>query len=250
MTSTPPRPDARWERPYWHPSGEQAVLLYFVFGTFPEDVAVPLPEGIKVTRYAHAALRTWDGYPLAGSLGDVFAADAPQTLQAARQTPHVLRIAGTVDDPSDLDYLRTTLHSIVNLFGAGAVAVADPQVSGLYDRGTWIRGVASGNTTTLRQHFLVLSESDPGDPACRWVHTRGLRKFARPDISLTRVPASAVDNAGALCQQLADMQALGGQFTEGQPLPVDKIGVFQAHPGGSHDDPRFNNTHVELRWPD
>ncbi len=250
MIPPPPRPDAHWERPYWHASGEDAILLYFVFGRFPAGTQATLPDGLALKHYEHAALRQWEGYPLAGSLGEVYAADAPDALEAARAAPHVLRIAGSVRDPSDLDYLRTTLRGIAKLFEAGAVAVADPQVAGLFDRTGWIRGVASGNDTTLRQHFLVLCNDDPDDPRRKWVHTRGLRKFGRPDISLTRVPENETDNAGALCQQLADMQALGGMFAEGQQLPVDGIGVFHAVPGGSRDDPRFFNTHVELRWPD
>lgn len=249
MIPPPPRPDARWERPYWHASDEKATLLYFVFGRFADDVSAPLPEGIELTRYAHTSLANWEGYPLAGALGEVFAADAPQTLEAARKTPDVLRIAGTLHDPSDLDYLRGTLRTIVKLFDAGAVAVVDPQVSGLFDRATWIRGVASGNDTTLRQHFLVVRDADPEAPEYQWVRTRGMRKFARPDISLTRVPEDEVNRAGALCQQLADMLALGGHFAEDQLFPVDNIGVFRAHLGGTPDDPHFFNTHVELRWP-
>ncbi len=250
MITPPPRPEARWKRPYWHASDEQATLLYFVFGRFHGDAATPvLPDGIRSTRHAHAALRDWDGYPLAGSLGEVLAADAPHAFEAARDTPDVLRIAGTLRDPASLDYLRDTLEAIARSFDAGAVAVVDPQVSGLYDRAAFMHRLATGNGSSLRQHFLVLCDADPDDPDRQWVHTRGLRKFARPDISLTRVPAGETDRAGALCRQLADMQALGGRFAEGQPLPVDEVGVFRAHHAGSPGDPRFFNTHVELRWP-
>ncbi len=251
MIPPPPRPDAHWERPYWHASGEDAELLYFVFGRFPGTLDIGLPDSITATRYAHDTLRQWEGYPLAdATLGKQFAADTPDTLASARATEHVLRVAGRVADPSDLDYLRNTLRAIVRLFDVGAVAVADPLVTGLFSRDRWIRDVASGNDHTLRQHFLVLSDADPDDPARRWVHTRGLRKFARPDISLTGVPVDAVGQAGALCQQLADMQALGGMFGDGQQLPVDGVGIFEARPGGSRDDPRFHNTHVAMRWPD
>ena len=249
MVTPPPHPEVRWKRPFWHASDEQAVLLYFVFGQFGDAPALELPAGIELSRHPHASLKDWKGYPLAGSLREVFADEAPDTLRAARKTPDVLRIAGTLPDPANLDYLRETLEAVTRLFDAGAVAVVDPQVSGLYDRATWTRRIASGNDSTLRQHFLVLRDADPDAPERHWVHTRGLRKFARPDISITRVPGTEADRAGALCQQLADMLALGGHFAEGQTLPVDGVGMFRAHPGGSSDDPRFFNTHVELRWP-
>lgn len=250
MIPPPPRPEAHWPRPLWHASGEDAELLYFVFGRFPADLDIGLPTGITATRYAHADLRQWEGYPLTGALGHTFTDEAPDTLASARATEHVLRIAGRVADPSDLDYLRHTLRAIVRLFDTGAVAVVDPQVSGLFGRSRWIRDVASGNERTLRQHFLVLCEGDPDAPGRKWVHTRGLRKFARPDISLTGVPENEANRAGVLCQQLADMQALGGMFSDGQPLPVDDVGVFLVRPGGTRDDPRFHNTHVAMHWPD
>ncbi|HET7267310.1 MAG TPA: hypothetical protein VFJ15_04315 [Oleiagrimonas sp.] len=255
MTATPAAGNGHWARPYWHASGEDAMLLFFVFGRFSGDTneignALKLPDGIQLTRYAHATLRNWEGYPLTGALGDVFQAEVPQTLTAARNTPDVLRLAGEIRDPSDLDYLRDTLNALTRLFEAGGVAVVDPQTSGLLDRDTWHRRFLAGTATTMRQHVLVLCDADPDDASSQWIHTRGMRKFARPDISLTRVPGSDINQAGALCEQLVDMLALGGQFADGQSLPVDGLaGPLVAQPGGHKDDPRFYNTHVELRWP-
>ncbi|HEX7341956.1 MAG TPA: hypothetical protein VF269_06745 [Rhodanobacteraceae bacterium] len=255
MTAAGTRDTEHWARPYWHASGEDAQLLWFVFGHFAGSsadiaTALHLPAGIELTRHAHASLKHWAGYPLAGSLGDVFADEAPQTLAAARKTPDVLRIGGSVRDPSDLDYLRDTLLAVTRLLDAGGAAVVDPQISGLFDRTSWRHRFLGGAAPSLRQHVLVLCDADPDDPARHWVHTRGMRKFARPDISLTGVPADATNHAGALCMQLVDMLALGGHFDDGQVLPVDGLpGPLIARPGGHMDDPRFYNTHVELRWP-
>src|SRR5699024_511116 len=138
--------------------------------------ALDLPAGIKLTRYAHATLKNWDGYPLAGSLGEVFQSDAPHTLSAARDTPEVLRLSGSVGDPSDLDYLRDTLNAITRLLDAGGVPAVDPQTSDLFDRNTWRSRYLSGTTSTLRQHVLVLCDADPDDDQSQWIHTRGMRK--------------------------------------------------------------------------
>ncbi|HET7664236.1 MAG TPA: hypothetical protein VFK31_11410 [Rhodanobacteraceae bacterium] len=255
MMSPPSRPDERWQRPYWHASGENAMLLFFVFGDFGGDrqplaELLALPSDIKLKRYAHAALKSWDGYPLAGSLGEVFEDEAPQTLVTAREAPEVLRMAGTVNDPSDLHYLRDTLNAITRLLDAGGAAAVDPQAAGLFDRRAWRQRFLGGAGDSLRQHVLVLCDDDSEDARFRWIHTRGMRKFARRDLSLVRVPAAEVNRAGALCQQLVDMLALGGLFAEGQQLPVDGLpGPLTAHLAGDADDPRFYNTHVELRWP-
>ncbi len=252
MTAPANRSDNDWARPYWHASGEDASVLFFVFGRFGPDVSdvtAGLPEGIGLTRHDHAALKAWDGYPLGGSLGEVFALEDPQTLEAARSTPEVLRLGGQVHDPSNLNYLRDTLEAVTRGFDAGGVAAVDPLTATLFSRGNWRRRFLGGGTTSLRQHILVLCDEDPDAPGHHWVHTRGMRKFARPDLSLTRVPAADADRAGALCEQLVDMLALGGHFADGQQLPVDGIGLFEARPGGDAADPRFFNTHVQLRWP-
>lgn len=255
MNASDTRDTGHWARPYWQASDEDATLLFFVFGRFSGDTteiaaALNLPASIHLTRYAHTTLKNWEGYPLGGALGDVFAADAPQALATARATPDVLRLAGDVRDPSELDYLRDTLNAITRLFDAGAVAAVDPQTSSLLDHDAWHRCHLGGDSTTMRQHVLIMCDPDPDDSARQWIHTRGMRKFARPDLSLTGVPGSDIDQAGALCEQLVDMLALGGRFADGQALPVEGlIGPLVARRGGSHDDPRFYNTHIELHWP-
>ncbi len=255
MTRPPSRDDNHWARPHWHASDEDARLLFFVFGDFAAGgdaltTSLQLPAGIKLTRYEHAALKSWEGYPLTGSLGAVFEDDAPQALAVARRTPDVLRLGGSVHDPANLDYLRDTLGAVTRLLDEGGVAVVDPQTSGLFDRAAWHRHFADAAGDTWRQHVLVLCDADPEAPAYQWIHTRGMRKFARPDLSLTRVPPAEANRAGALCVQLVDMLALGGHFADGQPLTVDGLPApLVARPGGDPDDPRFYNTHIELAWP-
>jgi hypothetical protein len=77
-----------------------------------------------------------------------------------------------------------------------------------------------------------------------------MRKFGRPDISLRNVPERETDRAGALCQRLMELEALGARFANGQALEVDgMIGGLIAEVGGAFDDPQFNNTYVEFHWP-
>lgn len=255
MTMPTDAAGGHWARPYWHASGEDARLLYFVFGAFAGDAcALPavqrLPPGIACTGYRHAALRQWEGYPLAGSLGAVFEDEVPRALAAAREAPDVLRLAGSVPDPANLDYLRDTLHVVTDLMDAGGVAVVDPQTSDLFDHDAWRRRFGAAHADTLRQHVLVLCDGDPDDAARQWVHTRGMRKFARPDLGITGVPPGEADRAGALCVQLVDMLARGGHIADGQVLGVDGLPApLVARLHNDAGNPRFYNTHVALAWP-
>lgn len=56
---------------------------------------------------------------------------------------------------------------------------------------------------------------------------------------------------GAQCEKLVELESLGVHFEANKPRQVSSLadGLI-AQPGGSRDDPRFNNTQVEFRWPD
>lgn len=253
MTSPVSASNQDWPRPYWHASGENASLLYFVFGNFddlPAELTARLPAGIELSRHDHAALKSWEGYPLAGSLGDLFAEEAAATLAVAREARDVLRVGGEVSDPTTLNYLRDTLETITGLLENGGLAVVDPLTSSLVPPATWRRHFLGSAGNSPREHVLVLCDHDPADEGRQWVHTRGMRKFARPDLSLTNVPASETNRAGALCEQLLDMLALGGHLAAGQQLPVDGIGTFNVTRDDNAADPAFFNTHVGLQWPE
>lgn len=245
-----------WQRPHWHASDEEAVLQFYVFGKF-EPVRVPadgygspgLPRGIDLASHHHAALRQWEGYPLKGALGRMFREDAPEAYKRALDAPEVLVVRGTLPDSADTGYLRDTLGVIAGLLDIGGVAVLDPQILGLFDAGTWRRRYLVKDGAPIRHHLLILCD-DEDAPGRHWIHTRGLRKFGRPDISLRHVPAGEVDRAGALCQQLAELQALGARFTDGQALEGEGIPAgLVAALGGGMDDPAFSNTRVEFDWP-
>jgi hypothetical protein len=247
-----------WPRPYWQPSGEEALLQFYVFGKFAADLAIPaarydsngLPEGVELQRFQNAVLRRWEGYPLAGALGDLLKEDAPAIHEQARIAPEVLVVRGRVPDGDSLDYLRDTLGVLAGLLDVGGTVVLDPQILTLFDAEGWRRRYLVGGGAPPRHHVLILRHAEDAAGRSR-VRTRGMRKFARPDIDLRNVPDRDVDRAGALCERLVELQALGAGFVAGQPLEVEGLpGELAAQPGGSLDDPQFNNTHVAFRWPD
>ncbi|HET7359831.1 MAG TPA: hypothetical protein VFJ04_06755 [Rhodanobacteraceae bacterium] len=257
MTSENSAATPDWPRPYWTPGDEEpAILLFFVFGEFPAEIRIPastygsrgLPDGVELFRYPHATLKTWEGYPLAGALGDVLREDSAETFAAAAAAPEVLAVRGRVVDQPSLDYLRDTLGVLAGLLDLGGVAVVDPQILSLFDDAGWRRRFLVKGGAPPRNHTLILcTDADDGSS---WVRTRGMRKFARPDISIRGVPRAQSGRAGALCEHLVELQALGAHLADGQVLEVeglpDGLGVTR---GGSFDDPLFNNTHVAVRWP-
>ncbi|MGC1549765.1 MAG: hypothetical protein WA777_14675 [Rhodanobacter sp.] len=246
-----------WQRPHWQASDEEIRLQFYVFGKF-EPVRVPsagygsdgLPAGIEVTSHHHAALRQWEGYPLKGSMGRMFKDDAPEAYKLAVDAPEVLVVRGTIKDSAETGYLRDTFGVLAGLLDIGGVAILDPQILTLLDAPMWRRQYLVREGAPIRNHLLILRDAEQ-DAGRNWIHTRGMRKFGRPDVSITHVPDRDVDRAGMLCERLIELQALGAHFRDGQQLDAEGVlGGLTAKLGGGYDDPEFNNTSVTFRWPD
>jgi hypothetical protein len=244
-----------WQRPHWQASDEEIILHFYVFGDFTPS-RVPsepygsdgLPEGMEASNYHNHVLREWEGYPLKGALGEMFKDHSQDAFEAATKAPQVMVIRGRFKDSPDTGYMRDTLGVLAGLLDIGGVAIVDPQILSLFSAEDWRRRYLVKDGAPLRDHMLILRDRE--DDGRMWIHSRGLRKFGRPDISVRNVPDERADHAGALCQRLAELQMLGAHFADGQALDVDGIfGGLTAELGGGYDDPHFNNTFVEFHWP-
>ncbi len=245
-----------WSRPHWTRDDAKAMLLYFVFGAFPEtlqlDVArhgsAGLPGGVELQRMPRTLMAHWDGHPLRGALGDLLREEDPAAFAAARAAPDCIMLRGEVSDAPTLDYLRDTLGAVGALLDVGGVAVVDPQILGIWSANGWRARYEGEGVTPLRDHLLIVCHDDQDGGA--WIKTRGLRKFARPDVSIRRVPEDAIERAGAVAAHVAELEMRGMRFGAGSILDIEGVpGGMTARPGGSLDDPQFNNVHVEFVWP-
>jgi hypothetical protein len=248
--------DDAWSRPHWSRDEAKAMLLYFVFGQFPGELRLELsahgsaglPPGVEMHRIPKALLAHWEGHPLRGALGGVLRDGNPDAFEAARTADECLMLRGELPDPESLGYLRDMVGAVSALLDAGGVAVVDPQILEIFQPDEWRARYAEAECSVPRNHVLILCQDDAAGLA--WVKTRGMRKFARPDVSIRRVPQEGVQRAGAVAARLVDLQARGMRFGDGSTVDVeglpDGLHVTRA---GSLDDPGFNNTHLELVWP-
>lgn len=248
--------DPDWSRPHWSRDEAKAMLAYFVFGEFASELALDLsahgsrglPQGVALLRMDRERLAHWDGHPLRGALGDLLREGNADAFAAARKAPECLMLRGELDDSDSLDYLRDVLGVVSALLGAGGVAVVDPQTLDVFSADEWRRRYAGEARAAPVNHVAILCHDD--DAGTAWIRTRGMRKFARPDLSIRRVPQVDVQRAGAVAARLVELQARGMRFGDESTVAVDGLpDGLRATRGGSLDDPGFNNTHLELAWP-
>src|SRR5205814_7828395 len=124
----------------------------------------------------------------------------------------------------------------------------DPQMLWLWSADEWREEVFEPNEPNPDRHTAILvSEEGRGTS---WYHTRGMRKYGRPDLSVHGVGAAHADGVTLMIERFVELQALGGVIPDGEEVRMKALppGGVCRH-GGSFDDPDFNNVHVEIAWP-
>ena len=251
-------PSDKWDRPYYKAGGGDALLWYAVFGRFPQPLSLRLagyrssglPPGVKLVAYSRADHPELIDSFYEGWLGHSLKVEQPDLFAAVERAPTCLILQGTVADPPTLDYLRDVIGVLTALCDQGAVAIQDTQAFAWFSPERWHERIFAPDAPVPTHHVVILlSPEDAGETV--WVHTRGMRKFGRPDLSVRGVTPEYQDAIIELCNRFIEMQAFGEVVAEGQPIRMRGLppGML-CHHQGDFDDPDFNNVHLEILMPE
>jgi hypothetical protein len=133
------------------------------------------------------------------------------------------------------------------LLDCGGASIYDPQRLWLWSADEWREEVFAPGEPQPHQHTVVLI-SDDGEHT-NWFHTRGMRQYGRPDLSVRGVGSKHMDAVTQMIERFIEMQAHGGVIPDGQEIRMRGLppgGVCRR--GGDLDDPDFNNVHIEIAW--
>jgi len=242
-----------WERKYYTPGGGDALLFYVVYGRI--DTTAPLlspryrsegiPEGLGVMMYGPSSNPEVPGSFREGYLWEQLRSGNPALADAVAAEDTCIILTGTFADPTDLDYLRDTVGLITHLLDHGGTAVYDPLMFQWWSPDEWRERIFNPAGPVPRHHVVILVSEDTG--GMEWIHTRGLRKFGRPDLSIPGIPKSLKEAIIDLCNRFTELQAFGGIIPEGQEIRMRTLpeGLVCRH-GGDLDDPDFNNVYVRI----
>jgi hypothetical protein len=250
-----------WPREHFQPTGAKALVWYQVYGHFSDTIEISrgkyrcngVPEGVGVgnhTRTGHEEAAT--SFLKQPFFVAQLHRELPEVAQAVEATPDCTIIRGEVPDSPNADYLRDVVGLVTWFLDNGAVAVLDPQTLTWYDREKWRSRVFEPTGFVPTRHVMVLfsEEKDGADKNLLWFHTRGMRKFARPDVSVHNVPAQYQGAVIDLLNRLVEAQAFGQVIADGQSITTQSLPPgMTGHHAGNLDDPDFNNTHIEIQWP-
>jgi hypothetical protein len=246
-----------WPRPSFTPRAGEPFLHFAVFGEL--DLRTPIdrlkfraagvPRGLELLQYdlarqPHATQR------LAQSPAwTLAAAESPDLAKAALAAPGFALLTGVARVAHSLDYLRDAVGIIEYLNSRGGVCVFDPATYQFWSPADWSERLFKPGAAVPHEHVIILETPDD-DSDRAWIHTRGLRKFGRPDLSVHGVGADHSQRITDLFNHYVDHLAHGGTIQTG-----DEIRLQGLPPGGRVtldarlDHPEFQNAHAEIVWP-
>ncbi|WP_040549667.1 hypothetical protein [Pedosphaera parvula] len=243
-----------WKRPSHQPGGGNAMVFYALYGHFTKPINIMpeiyrttgVPPGITVkltNREQHPVLPFTEA-----SFARIMQTNNPELFKRIQTAPECIVIQGEIADPSDLNYLRDTIGVATYFLDNGAIGLIDPQQLKLYDGATWRKEIFLPNPPNWLDHAVILVSRETENML--WIHTRGTRKFGRPDLSIRNVPSSYRQAVIDLCNRFIRLQANGEQIAEGQEIVLPTLPPGLAcHHAGNLEDPDFNNVHIEIQFP-
>ena len=248
-----------WQRNYYASSDSEAFLFFVAFGLVTPDQPLSrrtyrcngIPDGFELIAYDRVRHGHYMAGFLNGYLWDQLVAENPDLASNVRQSHGCMVLRGSQRNPSTLDYLRDCVGLLTFFLDNGACAICDPQMLQWWSPQQWRERLFAPAAPVPRQHTVILHSVEEGPGNLTWVHTRGMRKFGRPDISVRRVGHEYLAAVTDLCERFIEYQALGGVIPEGQEVRMASLPVGGvARHGGGLDDLDFNNVHVEFIWPE
>ena len=244
-----------WFRKNFVDGGGEPFLFYVVYGNI--NPSTPLsrskyrsqgpPAGLSMMSYGPEQHSEVPGSFQEGFLWDELKKTNPGLAKEIAQCDRCMVVRGTPNDSTSLNYLRDTVGLIMYLLDHGGCAVYDPQMLRWWSPADWQQQLFAPAQAVARNHSVILV-SEENDPALKWYHTRGMRKFGRPDISVHNVPAELADGVVNLVNRLIEHLASGHVIADEQQIRMPSLPTGTiARNAGDHDDPDFNNVHIDIQ---
>ena len=203
------------------------------------DESIPFPVGAEIAAMQASHFRS-------GSSWEKVQSEQPALATGVDGSTLAVTLHGTVLAHDSLDYLKEAIDIMASLVELGAVGVLDVITGSWYDADSWTSMVEQGSIFNPFDHVLTEQVSEADGKV--WTRTHGLRKFARPDLSIRGVEAGDVEQVSKMVDRFVNHLALGGIFEHEREIEMDgweaKYRVLEVQ--GDPEDPDFHNTYVEF----
>lgn len=203
------------------------------------DENIPFPIGAEI-----AAMQA--GHFRSGATWEALRRQRGELTSAVEKASLAVTLHGTIAAHDSLDYLKEAVDIMAALVELGAVAVHDVITGGWYDAESWLSMVEQGAIFNPFDHVITERSMEPSGTVR--VRSRGLRKFARPDLLVRGVPTGGEEQAVKMLDRFINHFALGGLPEPAREIRIE--GWDAVHRSGSvqggPEDPEFRNSYIEF----
>lgn len=245
----------KWNRKYFTPSEDSVFSFFIVFGEFEDGVNISaskynfdeMPENTVIQKYHDGAAPDYRDSFREGYLWEEVSKENPELAETIRVAPSCMVVSMESSDQETLGYLRNTIGLVTYFLENGGVCVYEPQRFKWWSSDEWRESVFLPKEPKPFEHTtIIVSNQEDGT---LWYHTRGLRLFARPDLSVHGVTSEISEKVYEILNRFIEYQAFGGIVEDGKNISMKGLpsSMWCEH-RGSIDDPEFNNKHIEIHW--
>ncbi|MFR3783098.1 MAG: hypothetical protein ACLTXR_04690 [Clostridia bacterium] len=122
-------------------------------------------------------------------VGKILKEEQPELYEKIQKENIWAVINGEIMQDDNLKYLRNTIGIVQAFLDTGAIAVLDMQTFSLYSAEEFTEKIFSKDLDVYSHVKNLISKMEDKNI---WLHTRGLHKFGRPDVSIENIDESEV----------------------------------------------------------
>ena len=245
----------KFEIPYYEDLNYRPLIFYVVFGVNGEELSVSrerhhvdtFPDGLDLISYNRSEHSEYMTELIGGALGKILDESNHSLYETIQNAEQWVVIQGEVKKDADLNYMRNVIGFVQALIETGAVGVLDLLTFKLFTSEEWTSNIFSKEFNPYDHVTILASAMEDG---AIWLHTRGMRKFGRPDISIEGVGENEVEHAAQVINQMIYYGALGVFFSRPTKLHTHSGLTYVVNPNfvDDLDNPDFNNSYYQILW--
>lgn len=239
-------------RKYYKDIDYKPFLFYVIFGVSAEDLQVSrkkhhideFPAGLDMRMFNRKENADYmDGF-FSGVMGTVLDEENHEVFEQCKNADMCVAISGEVKDDATFDYMRNVVGFIQAFVEKGVCGILDCLTFSLFAPDKWSEKYFE-KEINAQDHAVILYSNEENR---YWLHTRGMIKFGRPDISIENVRESELHDYEQIINQMIFYGGQGVLFDGKFKLHTSdgKIFLVQSEFVNDFDNDDFNNAYCKV----
>ncbi|OUM58800.1 hypothetical protein PIROE2DRAFT_15853 [Piromyces sp. E2] len=244
------------DRPYYENLNTHPYIYYVVFGVKDKELNISkerhriegIPEGLNITLLTEEKNGEYMNSLINNTIGNLMKKDNLKLYKEVIKTKNWAVINGTIVKDENLNYMKDVIGIVQAFLETGAIGVLDLQIISLYSSDEWKNKIFIPKFNPCSHVNILCTDIDK---EIIWLHTRGLRKYGRPDVSIENVNKSNIDDPIDIINQIIIYSSKGSFFRNSSKLHTSKGKTFIINLTfiEDYDNVDFNNAaYYKIMW--